>query len=68
MPIYEYRCLSCGKKTSVFWRSLSAVNDAAVTCERCGSARVSRLMSRVRVVRAGAASSDPPAMAAWMTR
>jgi putative FmdB family regulatory protein len=51
MPIYEYRCQTCGKKQSVFWRSLSAVDDAALKCERCGGRRLSRLMSKVRVVR-----------------
>lgn len=57
MPIYEYRCQHCGKRLSVFWRSLSAVNDASVTCERCGSKRVARMMSKVRVMR-GSGSSD----------
>jgi putative FmdB family regulatory protein len=51
MPIYEYRCQTCGKKQSVFWRSLSAVDDAALKCERCGGRKLSRLMSKVRVVR-----------------
>ena len=51
MPIYEYRCLDCGRKVSIFWRSLSAVDDKAARCERCGSRRLVRLVSRVRVVR-----------------
>jgi putative FmdB family regulatory protein len=57
MPIYEYRCQQCGRKQSIFWRSLSAVNEAGARCERCGSNRLTRLMSKVRVVRAG--SSEP---------
>jgi putative FmdB family regulatory protein len=56
MPIYEYRCLDCGRKFSVFWRSLSAVDDEAVRCERCGSRRVMRLVSRVRVLRGDSGS------------
>ena len=53
MPIYEYRCRQCGRKQSIFWRSLSAVNEANAQCERCGSKQLTRLMSRVRVVRGG---------------
>lgn len=51
MPIYEYRCLDCKRKFSVFWRSLASVDDGAVRCDRCGSAQVTRLVSRVRVLR-----------------
>jgi putative FmdB family regulatory protein len=57
MPIYEYRCLDCGRKVSIFWRSLSAVNEQAAVCDRCGSRRLTRLASRVRVLR-GDGSSD----------
>ena len=53
MPIYEYRCQQCGRKQSIFWRSLSAVNEANAQCNRCGSNQLTRLVSRVRVVRAG---------------
>jgi putative FmdB family regulatory protein len=53
MPIYEYRCQQCGRKQSIFWRSLSAVNEAGAKCERCGSNSLTRVMSKVRVVRAG---------------
>jgi putative FmdB family regulatory protein len=58
MPIYEYRCQDCRKKITVFYRSLSSVRHDAAVCDRCGSRRVSRLMSRVRVVRAGAGGND----------
>lgn len=61
MPIYEYRCQDCRKKVTVFYRSLSAVKHDAVVCDRCGSKRVSRLMSRVRVVRAGGNDDLGPA-------
>jgi putative FmdB family regulatory protein len=53
MPIYEYRCQTCGRKTSIFWRSLTAINEKAATCHNCGSKRLVRLISRVRVVRGG---------------
>lgn len=56
MPIYEYRCEACRKRTSVFVRSFTA----AVTprCEHCGSRRLRRLISRVAVVRSGESAFD----------
>jgi len=59
MPIYEYRCARCGKKESKFWRSLSAINEAQLTCSHCGSSQMSRLVSRVRVLRGGGESEAP---------
>ncbi|MCS7061202.1 MAG: zinc ribbon domain-containing protein [Anaerolineae bacterium] len=53
MPIYEYRCLSCKRKVSIFWRSMSAVDESQARCSYCGSSRLSRLASRVRVIRGG---------------
>lgn len=58
MPIYEYRCLDCGRRSSHFTRSMSAT--VAVACPRCGGERLERLLSRV-VVRRG--SSRAPASA-----
>ena len=74
MPIYEYRCQGCGKRTSVFVRSMSTAVRAK--CEHCGSSRLSRLISRVTVARsrggddafdegmlAGVDENDPRSMA-----
>jgi len=58
MPIYEYRCPNCKKKVSIFFRSLSSVDHAAARCPNCDSAGLTRLMSRVRVIRGGSPSSD----------
>ena len=60
MPIYEYRCQECRRKVAVFYRSLSAVNHASARCDRCGSAKLSRVVSKVRVMR-GADDSLGPA-------
>lgn len=49
MPIYEYRCTDCGRRTSVFTRSMN--DEVHATCRFCGSENVSRLVSRVSVVR-----------------
>ncbi len=56
MPIYEYRCQACRKRTSVFVRSMSATVQPR--CEHCGGRRLSRLISRVTVVRSGGGVGD----------
>jgi putative FmdB family regulatory protein len=43
MPIYEYRCTSCGERFE-FYQSLST--KPAPPCPQCGSADVERLLSR----------------------
>jgi putative FmdB family regulatory protein len=47
MPIYEFRCQECGKKTEVITFRVS--EEVTPQCQHCGSAAMSRLMSRVRV-------------------
>ena len=57
MPIYEFRCLACKKRTSVFVRTVSSpVNNAA--CEHCGGKKLERLFSRVVVKRGGVNLDD----------
>jgi putative FmdB family regulatory protein len=46
MPIYEYRCAACGRKASIFFRSLSVVEENP-ECPHCGEQRLERRMSRV---------------------
>jgi len=43
MPVYDYKCQKCGKVFEKFLRTLSAADS--VTCEKCGSARVKKLVS-----------------------
>jgi len=43
MPIFEYRCEECRKRSSIL--ILSATQSAPV-CTHCGSSRLERLMSR----------------------
>jgi len=81
LPIYEYRCNGCGRRISVFQRSIQS--DAAAACSHCGSRDLARLVSRVVVVRSeesrldGLASdagmadldeSDPRSLARWARR
>jgi len=55
MPIYEFGCSDCRRRTSLFVRSIGA--DVEARCEHCGSVNVTRLVSRVAVGR-GAGSED----------
>jgi putative FmdB family regulatory protein len=74
MPIYEYRCLACKRRTSVFVRSISS--PVRGKCEHCGSARLSRVMSKFAVHGGrlnlddpssmdGLDESDPKSVARW---
>jgi putative FmdB family regulatory protein len=44
VPIYEYECRGCSRRVSLLIRSLAS--REAPRCPRCGSAELSRLMSR----------------------
>ncbi len=57
MPIYEYRCGDCKKKVSVFFRSFSVVNHAEARCPICQGQHLTRLISKVRVIRGTASAS-----------
>ena len=49
MPIYEYRCEDCGK-TSEFL--VIKMDEAFIPqCKRCKSKKMSRVLSKVRVIR-----------------
>jgi putative FmdB family regulatory protein len=56
MPIYEYRCVDCQKKVSVFFRSFTAVDQGQARCPICHGTRLTKLVSKVRVIR-GASSA-----------
>ncbi|HEY3291345.1 MAG TPA: FmdB family zinc ribbon protein [Anaerolineae bacterium] len=59
MPIYEYRCGNCHRKSTTFWRSIGSVDESRNRCTHCGSASLTRLVSKVRVIRGGSrADSD----------
>ena len=47
MPIYEYRCTACQKKSSRIWMRIpAAAEEQALVCPACGATRLARLMSR----------------------
>src|SRR5438128_836591 len=51
MPIYEYRCGECQRRVSIFFPSFGAAESRTAAgenrCPRCGSASLTRVMSRV---------------------
>lgn len=49
MPIYEYRCEDCGRRTTVLHRSVSNIKQP--TCPRCEGTNLKRLISNVSYVR-----------------
>ena len=49
MPIYEYECQGCRRRVSVLVRSVAG--HTSPRCPRCGSAELSRLMSRFATVK-----------------
>src|SRR5512137_2731586 len=81
MPIYEYRCNECGKISEFL---LIKTDETFIPqCKRCKSKKMSRVLSRVRVIRSeesrmeGLADPskwgdlderDPKSMARWMKR
>ena len=48
MPIYEYRCVDCGRYQSVLVRTYADPTD--LTCSRCHSAKLRKLVSRFAVL------------------
>jgi putative FmdB family regulatory protein len=82
MPIYEYRCGDCHRRVNLFFRSFSDIDDEP-TCPHCGGTHLTRLISRVAVVRSEESrlddladpsmlgdldENDPKSMARWMRK
>ena len=81
MPVYEYRCADCRKKTTVVTLAVSAAVDPV--CSHCGGRRMTKLVSRVAVGKSeesrlesladpssltGLDESDPKSVARWMKK
>ena len=45
MPIYEYRCDGCNRKSDLLWRSYSPPD--AIECKSCGGDETHRVISSV---------------------
>ncbi len=57
MPIYEYMCKACGKRSSLLFRSYSSV-EAKPRCPHCNSLKLSRALSRPGRIRVARSASD----------
>ena len=55
MPIYEYRCESCGKRSSALLPSYSSPDPA---CPHCGKPELKRLVSTFATTRSGDDGGD----------
>jgi putative FmdB family regulatory protein len=81
LPIYEYRCRDCGRKSSFL--TLSVKKELDPKCKKCGSANLEKLVSRVAVSRSeesrmesladpsklsGLDENDPKSVARWMKK
>jgi putative FmdB family regulatory protein len=79
MPIYEYRCRQCGKKSEIITFRIS--EEVTPACRHCSSDQVHRIPSRVRVRLSeetrmerladpsrlgGLDENDPKSMMRWM--
>ncbi len=53
MPVYDYRCNVCGRKSALFYKSYKDYDAASAahahTCPNCGSHDLTRLISRVAI-------------------
>lgn len=50
MPVYDYKCRQCKKRTSLRL-SYAEYDTAHPTCRHCGSEDLQRLISRVRIMK-----------------
>ena len=81
MPIYEYRCADCRKKTTVVTLAVGAAVNPV--CQHCGGRSLTKLVSRVAVRRSeesrmegladpsslsGLDENDPKSVARWMKK
>ena len=81
MPIYEFRCQRCGRKTTALVLTRERLGD--VRCGPCGSADLVKLVSRFATVKsddarldaladpsslAGVDENDPKSVARWMKK
>jgi putative FmdB family regulatory protein len=82
MPIYEYECRDCQKKSSFLIMNLEK-EVPELRCKKCSGSRLKRIVSRVNVVKSeearlegmadssklgGLDENDPKSVARWMKK
>ncbi|MGD8998461.1 MAG: zinc ribbon domain-containing protein [Anaerolineae bacterium] len=83
MPIYEYHCHDCERRVSIFWRTFAKAQEGTAACPRCHGTNLTRLMSRVRLMRSEESrlddladpssmpdfdENDPKSLGRWMRK
>lgn len=53
MPIYDYKCLECGKISEIFVRG----GEQVLRCSDCGSIKLEKMISSAYMVKAGSQAS-----------
>jgi len=53
MPAYDYRCNSCGREVSLFYKSYKDYDAATPTCPHCGSSDLERVINGVTLQTGG---------------
>jgi putative FmdB family regulatory protein len=81
MPIYEYRCRACGKKSTFL--ILTPSHPRPLVCRYCGGGDLEKLVSRIAILRSeedrmedladaaemsGLDENDPRSVARWMKK
>jgi putative FmdB family regulatory protein len=56
MPAYDFRCDDCGRRVTLRYKTYAGYDNATHTCPHCGSASLTRLISRVTVSRSSSAA------------
>lgn len=57
MPNYDYRCLDCRKRVSIY-QTYAEYGTVAPVCPNCGGTNLNRLIGRVRVMRSEESRMD----------
>lgn len=57
MPIYEYVCRACGKRSSLLFRSYVSV-EKKPRCPHCDSLKLTRALSKPSLIRVSRGSSE----------
>lgn len=52
MPFYDFKCLDCNRKVTIFYKSFAAYEEIEEhLCPKCGGVRLKRRIGRVAIAR-----------------